>query len=274
MCRHGAQSVPRRPGAAGSLSPAWRCSNGAYVLPFLFPFPERRSPEPRPCPVRLRRWRWGRRQRPEGALRRRRRGPSPPLTAAGEPDRRQAMAATTAEGGAFSAEVRWSGATLVTVAGELLDETRGVKGRLDRPLQAVLEVAEGAALTANVNLLTHLAAVRTRVLMAQGADFQAARTQAREELAYAFDLAPCFRRDPVLPSTSPPVTCRRCSSCWCTSAAPRACGTSTSTATTTSATHHCPARAARNQVLPRAVPGHESRPLLCVTPAVWRPGPE
>lgn len=111
-----------------------------------------------------------------------------PLDANGDPAASPSVQTSTDDGGGFSVVVDWSGATLVRVSGDFYDETTGDLTRLDHPLLAVIEATPGESLQTNVNLFTHLEALRLRALMAAGGGFAAARDQARAALLDFFDL--------------------------------------------------------------------------------------
>ena len=76
----------------------------------------------------------------------------------------------------------------IAVAGSFMDELDGAPSQGPTTLRLVTQTSSSASQTANVNLLTHLAAARIRALLAAGSTIDAALAQARDDVLGA--LAP------------------------------------------------------------------------------------
>lgn len=96
------------------------------------------------------------------------------------------LALRTAELGWFLPAAPWSGLTELHIEGVFFDETTGADSAQPLRLAGLARLPAGQ--TVRINLFTHLAAARTRVLMAAGADFDAARDLAWQDLQGLFDL--------------------------------------------------------------------------------------
>jgi hypothetical protein len=87
------------------------------------------------------------------------------------------------------AGVDWTGPTRIQMQGTFFDEVSGNFSSDSRTLNAVAAAEEGAGLDANVNLYTHFAAARIRLLMGEGESFADARDTATAELQQALGIS-------------------------------------------------------------------------------------
>lgn len=87
------------------------------------------------------------------------------------------------------ANIDWIGPTRVQMEGTFFDEVSGNFSSDSRTLNAVTAVEEGAGPVTNVNLYTHFAAARIRLLMGEGENFADARDTATTELQQALGIS-------------------------------------------------------------------------------------
>lgn len=85
--------------------------------------------------------------------------------------------------------IDWAGPTRIRMEGAFFDEVTGNFSSENRVLTAVSEAEEGKALDANVNLFTHFAAARIRLLMGEGNVFDDARDTAIRDLQQALGIS-------------------------------------------------------------------------------------
>lgn len=94
-------------------------------------------------------------------------------------------ATTSGSLGRFQVTVGENQLAFVEASGQFLDESNGSVSSSTLSLTAVVQVGTAATQSANINLLTHLAAPRIRELLRGGAVFSTAESQARDDVLAA-----------------------------------------------------------------------------------------
>ena len=87
--------------------------------------------------------------------------------------------------GTYNVDVTPGQIALIQADGRFLDESTGAETASPIELAAIVQINASTTQTANVNLLTHLAVPRIRLLLSDGLSFSAAEAQARDEVLAA-----------------------------------------------------------------------------------------
>lgn len=84
--------------------------------------------------------------------------------------------------------ITWSGATELEISGKYFNENNGTISTTPATLSAIVNVASGQTINANINVLTDLAAQRTKALMLAGQALATAKAQAKSAVVQLFDI--------------------------------------------------------------------------------------
>ncbi len=84
--------------------------------------------------------------------------------------------------------IPWSGATELEITGKYFNENTGTTSATVSTLTAIVDVKAGEELTANINVLTDLAAKRSKVLMLSGSTLDDAKDEAKKSVVELFNI--------------------------------------------------------------------------------------
>jgi len=88
--------------------------------------------------------------------------------------------------GHYSITVPWQGLSEVVITGYYFDETKGVQSQDEATLSTIVEIFDGGVTPPNVNIFTHLAALRIKALMKEGATLAEAKQTSAGEIMSLF----------------------------------------------------------------------------------------
>ena len=105
----------------------------------------------------------------------------------GERTAKSASAVTYDNSGQFSLNTSWTGITELVITGSYLNENTGDL-RADGILSAIINSESGRIFGRNINIFTHIAAERIKVMLKQGSDFEEAKEESSQLLKEMFNL--------------------------------------------------------------------------------------